>query len=109
MKLALQIGLGIVIGIVGCWLVGIFFTAAVVSALSQTTHNIALPKLHLQPAPVQAYQPPVPTIRPRIIAMELVEATGERSSVLTRPEYTCIRDRSKQPPTLSCVNNTTTR
>lgn len=96
-KLALQIGLGIVIGIFGCWMMGIFFTAAVISALPAPKVNMLPTRPIVHQLPSVAPRPIVPAANVRIVANELREANGERSTVLTRPEYTCIRDKSQKP------------
>jgi hypothetical protein len=108
MKLALQIGIGIIIGVFGCWIVAIFFTAAVVAALPHRTvdlsHMISESRpIHL-PTPSLA-QAPAP--RPVVIARSLVEATGEPSNMLVRPEYQCIRDRSQHPVAITCTHAAT--
>jgi hypothetical protein len=115
MKLALQIGLGIVIGSFGCWLVAIFFTAAFVASLPAIPHqtvdmsHMFSPSRSVVLTGPSAGGPPAGmgmSLEPMhvVVARELQEVNGDRVTVLTRPEYHCVRDRTQVPVAITCVN-----
>jgi hypothetical protein len=110
MKLALQIGLGIVIGSFGCWLVALFFTAAFVASLPAIPHQtVDMSHVFSAPHPVLPTAPPAGmalSLEPMhvVVARELQEVNGDRVTVLTRPEYHCVRDRTQVPVAITCVN-----
>jgi hypothetical protein len=104
MNLALQIGLGIVIGVLGCWFVATFFTAAVVSALPHQTVDVRNMLRESGPISLSPRQISVPVSQPVVVARELTEVDRQSVTVLTRPEYRCVRDRTQVPVSISCVN-----
>jgi hypothetical protein len=108
MKLAIQIGLGIVLGVAGCWLAGIFFTAAVVAALPPVKIPASRPFITSVAPPSNRPLMKTPAA-PVVVSRELTEVNGDRVTVLTRPEYRCTRDRTQIPVAITCVNTQTQR